>query len=340
MLPGASIKGYLTLAGYNAIHFLHSQKLSIHEISRRMNVGRKTVTYNLKRLPPGSVRRTNRTDHKKIAARRAAVRKTVRKKNKLGVPVHNSVRRIASAIKFSHPHLAAGRSTINHDLHVLGYTCRVRPRTPIGCRGEARVRVLWCQAHQELDAANVLFSDEKLWDCTLSERKAWVEEEETPPPRITKQWTVKCHVWACIGVGWKVLVFLQEGTITSASYVDTLKKHFLRDYKKMKKKNPNLLFMQDNAPAHRANATLEWLKDHDVNVLSWPPYSPDLNPLENLWAMMVQRVSRESLRSRADLQNCINRVWDSIKRDVVNHLVLSFANRVKKCIRNRGEKVQ
>lgn len=47
---------------------------------------------------------------------------------------------------------------------------------------------------------------------------------------------------------------------------------------------PSVTFMHDNSPIHTANIIQEWFEQHpDVNVISHPPYSPDLNPIENIW---------------------------------------------------------
>jgi transposase len=44
--------------------------------------------------------------------------------------------------------------------------------------------------------------------------------------------------------------------------------------------------MQDNAPAHAAKETKQLLADLAINRFEWPPYSPDLNPIETLWKYM------------------------------------------------------
>ncbi|KAG2772774.1 hypothetical protein PC116_g21817 [Phytophthora cactorum] len=45
-------------------------------------------------------------------------------------------------------------------------------------------------------------------------------------------------------------------------------------------------FVQDNTPAHRTKATTKFIKTLRLTELCHPPQSPDLNPIENVWAIM------------------------------------------------------
>ena len=64
-------------------------------------------------------------------------------------------------------------------------------------------------------------------------------------------------------------------------------------------------FLQHNAPTHRANVAQAWLPNQGVNSVEFPPYSPDLNPIENLWQHLEKRAEERASRKQFDLQDVI-----------------------------------
>lgn len=71
---------------------------------------------------------------------------------------------------------------------------------------------------------------------------------------------------------------------TAHSYVQALEERLRDSYR------PNEWFMQDNAPIHTAQVSKEWLEVHGVATIRWPPYSPDLNPIEHLWWALKKKL--------------------------------------------------
>ena len=52
----------------------------------------------------------------------------------------------------------------------------------------------------------------------------------------------------------------------------------------------NAIFQQDNAPVHTAYIVQDALNELECEIMEWPPYSPDLNPIENLWALLKAEI--------------------------------------------------
>lgn len=109
---------------------------------------------------------------------------------------------------------------------------------------------------------------------------------------------------------------------------------------------PGLLFMQDNAPIHKARKVIQWFEDHGIDVLVWPPYSPDLNPIEHLWFRLKQLVYEvrpdiEQVHGGVDaiqdaLGDALERAWQLIDKDLLDDLVRSMERRVSAIIAAKG----
>ena len=52
--------------------------------------------------------------------------------------------------------------------------------------------------------------------------------------------------------------------------------------------------MQDNARCHVSRVTKAWLELQTIPIMEWPPYSPDLNPIENIWGIQSHVVYDQS----------------------------------------------
>lgn len=98
------------------------------------------------------------------------------------------------------------------------------------------------------------------------------------------------------------------------------------------------LFQQDNAPAHSARATQQFLRQRNIPVMEWPAKSPDMNPIEHVWAFLKTRINRLPNRpaNAAELRDELRRQWGRVPAAFKNRLVNSMPNRCQLVIQNAG----
>lgn len=56
-----------------------------------------------------------------------------------------------------------------------------------------------------------------------------------------------------------------------------------------------IIFHQDNASIHASKHTQDWFAARDITFLDGPAHSPNLNPIENLWAISARSFGEEGL---------------------------------------------
>lgn len=100
----------------------------------------------------------------------------------------------------------------------------------------------------------------------------------------------------------------------------------------------NWIFQQDNASCHKSAATQQWFEDNDVNVIEFPAYSPDLNPIENLWWIVKCKLYHKGpFSTEEELFEEFGNQWYNIDADLCEKLIDSMPNRINAVIKAKGD---
>ncbi|UYV61719.1 Transposase [Cordylochernes scorpioides] len=232
------------------------------------------------------------------------------------------------------------RQTISRRLVANGlHSCRPLRRLPL-TPPNRRQRLEWCRARSTwmTEWHRVVFSDESRFCLSSDSRRVRVwrrRGERSNPAAIVERPTVRqcgIMVWAAIAYDSRSLLLRIQGTMTAQRYVDDVLRPVTLPYLQGV---PNALYQQDNARPHTARISQQALQD--VQMLPWPPYSPDLSPIEHVWDIIGRRLhALPQPRSEDELWQMVEREWRAIPQDAIRTLIDSLPRRVAACIAVRG----
>ena len=98
------------------------------------------------------------------------------------------------------------------------------------------------------------------------------------------------------------------------------------------------IFQHDLAPCHSAKKVQKVLQENGIKVLERSGNSPDLNPIENLWSIIKNKLRSKDCTAVNKLIEAVILVWyhnDKIAKSC-QKLVSSMPKRVKKVLKNKG----
>jgi len=98
-------------------------------------------------------------------------------------------------------------------------------------------------------------------------------------------------------------------------------------------------FQQDNASQHTAGTSREWFHNHGIDLIEWPAWSPDLNPIEELWHDLKQRVYKHKPTTMEQLERFVTEEWAATDLNFIARICRNMPHRLQAVIANNGHKI-
>lgn len=227
---------------------------------------------------------------------------------------------------------AMGRTSLNEVKARGEIESRVRPLKPALTDDHKARRLAFAKAHAGKSISfwkSVLWTDEAQIEWGQV-RQQLVCRGQQPKSRPRYHTPLSVRVWGAISPKKRCLVFY-EGNLTKQEHLRIVRPRLgalMANHTR---------FQMDGARVH--NGTKELLVARGVRTFDWPPSSPDLSIIENVWGMVKSQVEREATHMDGSVHNlkaAVKRAWNDITQGTISHLVESLPKRLEEVIDNNG----
>lgn len=198
-----------------------------------------------------------------------------------------------------------------------GIRCRIAAhQSPLTL--EHRInRIAFCETMQEWtdDRLNsIIFTDEKCFCTDLKRQKKVYRPFGTrfEPRYVTDErysGRISASYWGAIGINGPVTSLVKiKNSLDNVQYRRIIKRELFPYLRRT-----NQIFMQDNSRIHTANKCMALLARQPFETMDWPALSPDLNPIENVWAYMIRGWPFMANRTQERLDELVQQRWNKLR---------------------------
>lgn len=333
----------ISLAKRSQIEILRKTGKSMMQIAKIVGVSKNGVATTLKRLDEtksnddrkrsGRPRKTSAVDDRHIL--------TISKRNHFKTAPEIRAEINKTLVK------PVSTSLVKNRLNEKGYFGRVAVKKPLLRPANRQKRLLFAKTHKNWTIEqwkSVLWTDESKFELFGNKRRQNVRRKQGE--RYKSQCiapTVKhgggsVMVWGCFsfdGVGELVKI---DGIMRKEHYHRILQRSAIPSGIGLI--GYGFTFQQDNDPKHTSKLCQNYLRSKEnegvLEVMEWPPQSPDVNPIELLWEELDRQIRTVCPTSEKSMFDRLQTAWNEIQVEKLHKLVERLPRICAALIKARG----
>ena len=157
-----------------------------------------------------------------------------------------------------------------------------------------------------LDADRLVFVDEMGSNTSLAPLYAWSRRGERALARVPRNWGANVTLLASMGAEGMGPCLAVEGATTREVFEAYLERVLAPSL------SPGQVVVMDNLSSHKGGRVREPVEGRGCELLYLPPYSPDLNPIEEAFAKLKTLLRKTGARTREALVEAMGRALDAV----------------------------
>jgi hypothetical protein len=229
----------------------------------------------------------------------------------------------------------------------MGLVGRHRHTKAALTKKQAKARLAWGKAHQGIHIdihKTTVYSDESRINLWGSDGEQWCRRRPGEANLARNLKTTKQQgggglmVWGCIsheGVG---RLYRVTDTMTAIQYCKVLEEELIPSIRDAGMDEWSITFQQDNARVHTARVTQAKMDELGLNLMPWPPASPDQNIIEHVWAILKDRIRKRKCKptNLDQLWAVTQEEWYAIPKEQITVLYDSVPRRIDALVDAKG----
>jgi len=227
-------------------------------------------------------------------------------------------------------------TTVQRTAHRMGLRAFKRRKSSRLSETHKRGRLKFAKTNSKKTWSNVVFTDEHKFKQfkggNPQHNFIWAKSPSEVPEKEMERWGLTIDVWAGISSQGKTELACYQGTLDAHAYQEILEDMLLQAAQEwFEDETGGWELQQDKATCHTAKTTKQWLEQHGVEVVEgWPTKGDDINPIENLWAILDDRLENKKFRTKRGMEKAIRQLWDEVDSHLLNNLIDSIPDRLRR----------
>ena len=243
--------------------------------------------------------------------------------------------------------IAVSSSTVRRRLIEKGLVGRVAAKKPLLRENNRVKRLNFAKKHKHWtkeDWYQVLWTDESKFEQFGTKRRVYVRRRKgerykneclLPTLKHGGGSIMVCGAISAAGTGDLVKI---DGIMDKKVYHNILVRHGVPSGSRLI--GQGFIFQEDNDPKHASNYCRNYLRRKEASgalkMMEWPPQSPDLNPIEQIWGVLEDKLDRSKVHSKETLWNELQKTWNITSVETLRKYIDTMPRRCAAVIAAKG----